>query len=240
MSEDPPVVPPMVRPTNASDDAELLARWQAGARDAGSLLVRRHHRPIAGFFSNSVGDGERQDLTQQTFERITRGIGQFRGDCSVKSYFFRVARGVLVDYLRTRHRTNFDPLTHSIEDLGPTPSRIILELGRSRTLLWCLRRLPMDAKQLLELYYWHGCTAGELKVIFGVPEGTIRRRVFDAKARLRTCLRETEARGGAEEVDLERELRELGGLLATGPVGVEAPQRSPSTPKPCNVDPKGS
>jgi len=207
--------------TRADEDAVLLVRWKAGARDAGSSLVRRHHRSIAGFFGNAVGDSERQDLTQQTFERITRGIGEFRGDCSVKSYFFRVARGVLVDHLRTRHCRDFDPLTRSVEDLGPTPSRIVVELGRTHMLLWCLRALPMDAKQMLELYYWHGCTAGELRAIFDAPEGTIRRRVFDAKARLRACLRDREARGQSERVALEQQLRELRGLLALGPVGVE-------------------
>jgi RNA polymerase sigma factor (sigma-70 family) len=215
------------RGAGAEADAELLERWQAGDRDAGSRLVRKHHASIAGFFGNSVGDGERQDLAQLTFERITRGKGYFRGDCSVRSYFFRVARGVLVDHLRRCYRKDFDPITHSIEDVdGATPSRFVAELGRTRKLLLCLRALPMDAKQLLELYYWQGCTAAELGAIFEVPEGTIRRRVFDAKAKLRGCMsegvaqREDADEGAAEEIGLEQQIREIGALLAVGPVGV--------------------
>jgi RNA polymerase sigma-70 factor (ECF subfamily) len=209
------------RGAGAEEDAELLARWRAGDRDAGSRLVRKHHASIAGFFGNSVGDGERQDLTQQTFERITRGKDHFRGDCSVRSYFFRVARGVLVDHLRRRYRKDFDPITHSVEDVdGVTPSRVVAELGRTRKLLLCLRALPMDAKQMLELYYWQGCTAAELGAIFEVPEGTIRRRVFDAKARLRACMCGGAVRGEDEAVGLEQQIRELGELLAAGPGGV--------------------
>lgn len=98
----------------------------------------------------------------------------------MRTYFFRVARGVLVDHLRRRYRKDFDPLTHSVMDLGAaTPSRVFVELERTHALLACLRALPLETKLLLELYYWNGLTATELGEVFEVPEGTIRRRVFD-------------------------------------------------------------
>jgi RNA polymerase sigma-70 factor (ECF subfamily) len=197
-----------------SEDAALLERWQAGDRAAGTRLIRRHHASIAGFFANSVSDDDRQDLAQQTFERITRGKQGFRGDCSVRTYFFRVARGVLVDHLR-RHRKGFDPLTASLEDVGGmTPSRVVAELGRTHALLGCLRALPLEAKELLELYYWQGCTAAELGQVLEIPEGTVRRRIFDAKGRLRACLRAGAPQG---ERGLDEQLRALGLLLVAGP-----------------------
>lgn len=204
----------------ASEDARLFDRWRAGDREAGSRLVRRHHARIAGFFARSVDEDERQDLTQQTFERITRGKHGFRGDCSVRTYFFRVARGVLVDHLRRRYRRDFDPLTHSVMDLGAvTPSRVVVELGRAHALLAGLRSLPLETKLLLELYYWEGLTAKELVEVFEVPEGTIRRRVFDAKVRLRAALLD----GNGAELDdtgLAERLRELRSLLANGPTSL--------------------
>jgi RNA polymerase sigma-70 factor (ECF subfamily) len=216
--------PPEPSPTrhrhgSGSEDALLLERWQAGDRDAGGHLVRKHHAGIAGFFANTASDGERQDLTQQTFERITRGKARFRGHCSVRTYFFRVAHGVLVYHLRRRYRRDFDPLAHSVEDVdGVTPSRIVAELGRTHALLTCLRGLPLAAKQLLELYYWHGLTAAELGGLFEAPEGTIRRRVFDAKAKLRACACKQAAQH--DETKLDEQLRELGLLLCVGPTGV--------------------
>lgn len=209
------------RGASAAEDAALLERWRGGDRHAGSCLVRRHHASIAGFFANAAGDGERQDLTQQTFERITRGKDYFRGDCSVRTYFFRVAHGVLVDHLRRRYRKDFDPLTHSVVDVdGATPSRVIAELGRAHQLLVCLRALPVETKQMLELYYWQGCTAAELGAIFSVPEGTIRRRVFDAKAALRAGMLAGGESPEGDDVALEQQLRELAVLLAVGPVAV--------------------
>lgn len=203
----------------ASEDALLLDRWRAGDREAGGRLVRRHHASIAGFFASSSSADERQDLTQQTFERITRGKHCFRGDCSVRTYFFRVAHGVLVDHLRRRYRKDFDPLTHSVMDLGAiTPSRVFVELERTHALLACMRALPLETKLLLELYYWNGLTAVELGEVFEVPEGTIRRRVFDAKAKLRAALR-----GSGAELDdtgLAERLAELGTLLAKGPTSM--------------------
>lgn len=200
------------------EDAALLERWQAGDRTAGARLIRRHHASIAGFFANAVSDDERQDLAQQTFERITRGKQGFRGDCSVRTYFFRVARGVLVDHLRQRQRRGFDPLTCSLVDVdGVTPSRVVAELGRTHALLGCLRALPLAAKELLELYYWHGCTAAEVGQVLELPEGTVRRRIFDAKGRLRACLEDGTP---PEAAGLDEQLRALGWLLVAGPTGL--------------------
>lgn len=124
-----------------------------------------------------------------------------------------------MDHLRRRYRKDFDPLTHSVVDVdGATPSRVIAELGRAHQLLVCLRALPVETKQMLELYYWQGCTAAELGAIFGVPEGTIRRRVFDAKAALRAGMLAGGESPEGDDVALEQQLRELGVLLAVGPV----------------------
>lgn len=218
--------------TGPDSDAQLLERWRAGDRQAGNQLVRRYHLPVSGFFKNAVGDDERQDLVQETFRGLTTAKDAFRGDAGVRSFVFGVARKVLLDHLRKRYRESkhFDPLTHTVEDVdGATPSQLVAELQRSHRLLACLRALPVDTKQLLELYYWQGLGAEELGRVFAepgdasepIPAGTIRRRIHDAKKKLRACL---EAGGAASpgvedhsEQHLEDELRVLGQVLVSGP-----------------------
>lgn len=213
------------------DDAELLMRWRDGDRHAGNRLVRRYHKAVASTFTNAVGDDDRQDLAQETFKRLTTAKDGFRGQGGVRAYILAIARHVLHDHLRKRYRgsTLFDPLTHSVEDVdGATPSQVVVEAQRTHRLLVCLRALPVDTKLMLELYYWQGCTAEELgRILAGpdgvpLPAGTIRRRIHDAKAKLRACLGD----GGAgpdpapegDDTDLERDLRALGKLLASGPM----------------------
>jgi RNA polymerase sigma-70 factor (ECF subfamily) len=221
--------------TDLASDAQLLELWRAGDRRAGNQLVRRYHVPVSGFFKNAVGDDERQDLVQETFRGLTTAKDAFRGDGGVRSFVFGIARKVLLDHLRKRYRESkhFDPLTHTVEDVdGATPSQVVAELQRSHRLLTCLRALPVDIKQLLELYYWQGLTAEELGRVFAepghvtesIPPGTIRRRIHDAKQKLRACL---EAGGAASpagedraEELLEDELRVLGQVLVSGPSAV--------------------
>lgn len=217
--------------TGLASDAQLLELWRAGDRRAGNQLVRRYHVAVDAFFRNAVGNDERQDLVQETFRRLTTAKDGFRGEASVRSFVFGVARNVLLDYLRARYRESklFDPQTHTLEEVdGVTPSQIVAELRRSHRLLACLRALPVDTKQLLELYYWQGLTAEELGQVFAargdaaeiVPAGTIRRRIHDAKQKLRRCL-EAGAASPAEddhaEEHLENELRVLGQVLVSGP-----------------------
>jgi RNA polymerase sigma factor (sigma-70 family) len=211
--------------SDPAEDLQLLERWRAGDRRAGNELVRKFHTQVLKFFKTAVGDDEPPDLVQETFERLTIAKDAFRGEASARTYVLAIARRVLVDHMRKRYRgsTGFDPLTHTVEDVqGVTPSKVVAELRRTHRLLACLRALPVDTKQMLELYYWQGLTAEELGKVFaepegpGIPAGTIRRRIHYAKQKLRECL----DAGGPAEVDLDDGLRALGKLLAVGPSGV--------------------
>lgn len=224
--------------SNDEEDTALFERWLAGDTGAGNKLVRKHFDDVAAFFNNAVGEDLRQDLAQQTFEKLIMAKGGFRRDCSVRTYIFVLARRVLFDHLRAEYRKKnqgeLDPITHSIEDVdGVTASRLVFEVKRTRKLLTCLRALPVDTKQLLELYYWQDWTAEDLGKVFAEPEdgppvpaGTIRRRVHDAAKRLRACLGREAAQSPPDEgedhadPELDAEMRALGKLLEEGPAGV--------------------
>ena len=125
-----------------------------------------------------------------------------------------LAEPAAADHRKRYRKASFDPLTHTVEDVdGATPSRAVAELSRHRRLLACVRALPVDTKQLLELYYWHDGTAEELAEIYGLAPQSVRARVHVARKRLGHCIAQTRE----PDDDLDRELRELGQLLASGP-----------------------
>jgi DNA-directed RNA polymerase specialized sigma24 family protein len=74
------------------DDLELLARWQAGDKQAGTALFRRYFAQTRRFFRNKVGADDVEDLVQRTFAGLVEGIADFRGDASFRVYLFAVAR----------------------------------------------------------------------------------------------------------------------------------------------------
>jgi RNA polymerase sigma factor (sigma-70 family) len=187
-------------------DLELLERWRAGARQAGSELFERHFDSICRFFANKV-DRDVDELVQRTFTACVEGKDRFRGQSSFRTYLFGVAHNVLRSHLRTRKRESdrFDPGVTSVHDLGLSPT-VLIAAQREQTLtLQALRRIPIEHQLVLELYYWESMTAGELGEVLQIPEGTARGRIRRAKQLLEEQLR----RLSASDAELESTLSGL-------------------------------
>jgi RNA polymerase sigma factor (sigma-70 family) len=163
-------------------DLELLERWRAGAREAGSELFERHFDSICRFFGNKI-DRDVDELVQRTFTACVEGKDRFRGQSSFRTYLFGVAHNVLRSHLRTRKRDNdrFDPGVTSVHDLGLSPTALISARREQTLTLQALRRIPIEHQLVLELYYWENMTAKELGEVLDIPEGTARGRIRRAK-----------------------------------------------------------
>lgn len=169
-------------------DLELLHRWRSGDRKAGDQLIGCHFSAIETFFRNkTLNDSE--DLTQQTFRQLCLTGDTFRGDSSFRTWLFRIAHNILIDHIRRQRRrecVDFD--LDSLRDLGATPSSVI---GRSRQitrLARALREIPVREQIVLEMNFWQGCSHAEIAATLDIPVGTIKTRILQGKARLRTLL----------------------------------------------------
>jgi RNA polymerase sigma factor (sigma-70 family) len=172
-------------------DAELLASWASGDDRAGKALLERHYVATFRFFRAKV-DAEIDDLVQQTFLGLLESRGGWRGDSSFRSYLFGIARNVLRHHYRRRGRKEgrIDFGTHSVIDLGASPSAFLAEKGERRLLLEALRRLAVDDQIVIELYHWEGLSGPELALVLELTEPAVRSRLHRAKARLAKAMEE--------------------------------------------------
>ncbi len=159
-------------------DAELLAAWQAGDREAGGQLIDRYFEPVRRFFENKVSDGI-EDLIQQTFLACVRRRDHIRDPEAFRGYLFAAARSKLYDYIGSRVKTQAetDFGVSSIHDIGISPSEMIAQKDDQRLLLQALRMLPIDLQIALELYYFERVRGHELEIALDVPPGTVRSRL---------------------------------------------------------------
>ncbi len=179
-----------------SADHELLERWRAGDAEAGTVLFERHFDALCRFFRNKLADGDAvDDLIQRTFVALVEHRDQFRGDSSVRTYLFTVARHELYGHLRRnlREQSRFDPLEQSVHDRAPSPSTIVAQRKEQRLLLEALRRVPVELQVVLELYYWEDLSASELAAVLELPEGTVRTRIRRGRQLLEQALTELAA-----------------------------------------------
>ena len=198
-------------------DQELLAAWKNGDRERGNRLFSRHVRSISTFFRSKLAEGA-EDLTQRTFLALVEQADRFRGDSSVRTYLFGIARKQLLMHLRslTTERKRFDPATWSLVDVGVRVSRPLAEQQEQQLLVEALRTLPVDYQIALELFYWEELEVAEIAAVLEDPVGTVKSRLSRGRTLLRKALETL-----APSVDLQASVAEdLGRWMRTLPAAV--------------------
>lgn len=172
-----------------ADDGALVAAFCAGEVRAGSVLVERHFDGLYRFFRSKV-HGDVDDLVQQTFMSCLEARKGFRGECSFRTLLFRIARRRLYDRFREHQRDQaLDFNTTSMRALGTTPSALLARKNDVAVVRDALQQLPVETQILLELAYWEELSVRDLAEVFEVPDGTIKSRMYAARAQLEHVLR---------------------------------------------------
>ena len=183
------------------DDFELLDRWRAGDAAAGNQLFERHFDSLYRFLSRKI-DGDAADLVQRTLLGCVEARDRFRGEASFRTFLFAIARNELYGFWRQRKkRGDLDFSVSSLEDLGPTPSRMVAKRREHVLLLEAIKTIPLDLQIAIELHYWEGLRGPELARVLEIPEGTVRSRVRRAKEALREKM--VELAGAAARFSVE-------------------------------------
>ena len=182
----------------ASSDEELLrlARRDEAAFDE---LLRRTERQVYSLAFALVQNREdAEDVTQETYLRVWQSLSSFRGECSVKTWILRVARNASLDVLRRRASHEVLPLTTpgedgeeiplEIPDPDDTPDAAAIRSLEIREVRAAIAALPADAREILVLRDLQELSYAELSDLLGLPEGTVKSRLFRARAALKKLL----------------------------------------------------
>jgi RNA polymerase sigma-70 factor, ECF subfamily len=169
-------------------DRELIARCLAGDAEAERALYDTHVDRIYRLVYRMAGDGDlAEDLTQDTFIRAFERLDQFRGDSSLATWLHSIAVSVTLNGMRKVKRIGL-----RTTDLEETP----LLAAEARELPPDLRTRLFQAidtlsEKLRPVFIMHdieGYTHEEIGSTLGIPTGTSKARLFDARAKLRAAL----------------------------------------------------
>lgn len=184
-------------------NAELLARWCEGDRQAGDTLLRSVSPQLYRFLSNKVGD-DTPEVIQLTMLACVEHRDKLADCANFEAYLLRMARNKLFDFLRKRRRSRLDfpgdlPSVHELD----TPTSGVL--GGEARVREVLRSLPVDLKVVLQLHYWNELSTGEIGYVLDIPRGTVKSRLRRAREAFGQRLRQR--RGGAVLLDASRTVR---------------------------------
>jgi RNA polymerase sigma-70 factor (ECF subfamily) len=182
-------------------DSELVARAQAGDRDAFGCLVLRHKESISRvIFRITRNREDAEDEAQETFIRAYRGLREFRGSSKFTSWLTRIAVNRALMCLRKRRQRDIS-LDHAVERDGdssyydipewrPNPEQCYSQREAHLNLNEELTTLPHHLRSALILKHLYGYTTEDIARRLGISVPAVKSRVLRARRRLRDQLRE--------------------------------------------------
>ena len=172
------------------DERSLVERCRAGDDDAFSELVDRYKDLVYAIVTRLVADrSQADDLAQEVFLKVHRGLPYFRGDARLSTWIYRIVSNVCFEARgRTRAETPLDrgPDRAPIEPAAVDTSFGDLEV-RDR-LEKAIAQLPDQQRMLVAAHYLEGVQYEALADALGIPIGTVKTHLYRAKRRLRELL----------------------------------------------------
>jgi RNA polymerase sigma-70 factor (ECF subfamily) len=163
------------------DDAELVLQVLQGNLGAYAELVRRYTARIAALCRAHIRHREVvEDLVQETLLRGLDRLADLREPERFGYWLYNIARNLCRDWLR-------DPRPNPL-DTAPEPAGEVEPSNRIADLRECVRHLPVELREVVEIYYADRITYTELAMQLGVSRGQVNKLLTLARRRLRACL----------------------------------------------------
>ena len=177
-----------------ADDLELVRRARQGEESAFELLVERYKNRVFGLIVRATGDRQRaDDLAQEVFLRVYRGLPYFRGEARFSTWLYRIVANLCHQAREPRGVKEI-----ALDAPADDGSRPRLELGARDAafadlelhdrLMKALQRLPAHDRLLIAGHYLDGVGYQDLAEMLNVPLGTVKTHLYRAKQLLRRVL----------------------------------------------------
>ena len=162
--------------------ADLEQRFTALMKAEGAALTR-----LAASYARTSGD--REDLFQDIAVAIWRALPRFRGECSERTFVFRIAHNRGIAHIARRRL----PTIESGEDLElpdarPDPEQSLSDEQQGRRLLDAVFGLPVGYRQVVTLVL-EGMSYAEIADVLGIAESNVGARLTRARQMLRARLK---------------------------------------------------
>jgi RNA polymerase sigma-70 factor (ECF subfamily) len=204
-----------VVPAITSTDEQMVREILNGNDTLFEELVKRHQRQIVNFIYRMVGDFDLAlDMSQDVFIRVHQALDRFDPRFKFTTWIYRIASNCAIDRLR-RHQ----PPTVSLDAPQPAgdnvrriqiastdqdPCERLESKETMKRLEAAIRGLPAGYRKLIVLRHVNSLRYEQIAVVTGLPLGTVKNRIFRARAILRREIDRPEPRrGGGFEVAVD-------------------------------------
>ncbi|MEW5765621.1 MAG: RNA polymerase sigma factor [Acidobacteriota bacterium] len=167
----------------------LVRRHLSGDPRAFDAIMRHYEPYVLGLLWRMAGErSAAEDLCQETFLKVLKGLPSFRGGSSLKTWIYRIAHNVWTDRLRARDPEETGGEEHPAYRVAADPRTPLgrVEDAQIRMALEAaMADLPRAQREALHLFYWDDLSVEEVAQALSVPEGTVKTLLFRGRRALR-------------------------------------------------------
>jgi RNA polymerase sigma-70 factor (ECF subfamily) len=158
-----------------------------------------YQRPVYNYLLRMTQDQTvAEDLTQETFIRVYRGLPGFRGEASLATWVYHIATNISLDHFR-RRSTAQDTVTRSLDGVetdqewladnkAASPEQLATQSAMAVCVQKFMEQLPPDYRAALVLHDLQGMKNREIAAVLDVSLDTVKIRLHRARTKLRAAL----------------------------------------------------
>jgi RNA polymerase sigma-70 factor, ECF subfamily len=189
----------------AKNEVALVDRLQVGSEEAFETLMQLYQAPVYNIAYRVLSDAsDAADAVQETFLKVYKGIGSFRGECGLKTWIYKIAMSECLNRKRwwrrwrnhvtvsldesIRHYQDEQPKMLDLPDSHPGPESVCAARETERAVQKALSALPLDFRMVVILRDIEGMSYEEIAEALHLSLGTVKSRLsrgrLDLKAKL--------------------------------------------------------
>ncbi len=175
--------------TDKHIDAKLVEAFQSGEKKALATLVKRWHLTFCKKAYWIVKDADlSKDIAQDTWQTIIAKIDTLKDTSSFGSWALRIVYSTSLDVLRTKSTERFKQ-EEFVKDQNTMAEEDVDNTAIKRKLLLAIQDLPEQQQQVIKLFYVEEYSLKEISKTINISLGTAKSRLFYAREKLKTILK---------------------------------------------------
>lgn len=169
-----------------ASERELVARCLRGDLSGFEPIVERYNRVLFGVALRLLGNYQDAcDATQDAFIKAFEHLESYDPERKLFSWLYRILVNECLNARRARHAS--EPLDERLADPA-SPLEVAVNGERRERIQAALDELPFDSKQVVVLRHFAELSYSEIAQTLGIPEKTVKSRLFTARHRLAELL----------------------------------------------------
>lgn len=187
--------------SSMDEDKKFAEQALRGDEEAFEMIIRKYQQPLLNYIGRMVGDRELAlDFTQEVFIRTYSSLHSYQPQYKFSTWLFKIASNFIIDHWRKKKIDAFSldqqpkfndslpPLQVSADEKSIV-SKFEISQIKDR-IEYALERIPASLREVFVWRHINEFSYEEIADIKGLPIGTVKNRVFQAKEMIRKQLEE--------------------------------------------------